>query len=336
MFTKLTAPILMALVLTVGCAPYQGGGETGTGFSTSGVITGFGSVFVNGVEYHTTSATKYSVDGASGKESQLAVGMYVTLEGSVDASGTEGRASAIRFADDVEGIVLSIDSANSSLNVMGQTVIHSVNTRFDDGITTAGDIVVDNIVEVSGYSDGLGTIYATRIALKDNSYQAGEDIEVKGLVQQLDTNARTFKLGGLTVNYTGAELKDFEKRTFANDVYVEAKAKERPVLISGNYTLNVIEVELENNGSKEIEGDEGEEHEIEGIVTTKLSETKFKLNGITVVHNAQTEFEHGTASGIVEGVRLKVDGHYNANNELLAEKIKFRDTLQSDRFNDRK
>ena len=58
-----------------------GGGESGTGFDGgtatsihSGVITGFGSVYVTGIEFM-TPATTFTLDGRSGSENQLAVGM---------------------------------------------------------------------------------------------------------------------------------------------------------------------------------------------------------------------------------------------------------------------
>ena len=76
-----------------------------TGISAVGQITGFGSVYVNGIEYDTTGAS-YDVDDvtASG-DSALSVGMVVEVRGSVNADGRTGSASSIDYDDDIEGIV---------------------------------------------------------------------------------------------------------------------------------------------------------------------------------------------------------------------------------------
>ncbi len=57
---------------------FSGGGISGTG-RFSGTITGFGSVFVNGVEIETTGA-QISIDDISSVESDLKVGMKVQIE----------------------------------------------------------------------------------------------------------------------------------------------------------------------------------------------------------------------------------------------------------------
>ena len=77
--------ILIGLNFMVGCGGGGGGGSDGTsgGGSTSGVsqgqIEGFGSVFVNGVEWETDSA-EFEIEGSPGfSESDLQIGMLVKV-----------------------------------------------------------------------------------------------------------------------------------------------------------------------------------------------------------------------------------------------------------------
>ncbi len=103
--TKNTISAAIALTL-VAC----GGSDTdvagigGSGYISSGSITGFGSVYVNGVKFETDSAT-FDVDGTSGTQDDLAIGMVVKVNGSINADGVTGTASSISFDDELQGPV---------------------------------------------------------------------------------------------------------------------------------------------------------------------------------------------------------------------------------------
>jgi hypothetical protein len=105
------------------------------------------------------------------KESDLRVGMVVTV-----TEGTNGDASCVNFDDELEGIVVSnsivAPATTGSMNVMGQVVNIDENTIFESyvaNITTYSDITAGNIVEVSGYSAGMGEVSATRVEVKAES-----------------------------------------------------------------------------------------------------------------------------------------------------------------------
>src|SRR5258707_757124 len=61
-----------------------------------GPITGFGSVFVNGVEYITSNA-QILIDHQAGAEAQLHPGQIVTVKGNVNADGVTGTATEVSF-----------------------------------------------------------------------------------------------------------------------------------------------------------------------------------------------------------------------------------------------
>jgi len=86
------------LAAAIGLAACGGSGSSSASYTGTvrGVITGFGSVFVNGVEYDVTGAN-IMVNGVSGAESLLKVGDVVTLNGSVHADGKTGTATSISF-----------------------------------------------------------------------------------------------------------------------------------------------------------------------------------------------------------------------------------------------
>ncbi len=299
------------------------GPTTGAGVKHTGVITGFGSVFVNGVEYETGSSS-VTLDGVAGKDSNLKIGMVVTVEGSVNKDGLHGTASSINYADELEGIVTAKNIAadgTGTLTVMGQIVTIDAATVFESKVTsiaTIGDVAAGNIVEISGYSSGTGTILATRVEVKKAALEADDELEVKGVIANLDTTAQTFMLGALMVHYGAAKVE----HTLANGLYVEVKSNDPPV---NNMLMNPTKVEIEGDGKKGVDGKSGDEFELEGVVSSVNSaKTEFVLNGQTVLVDSGTEFKNGSADGIVIDAKLEVEGALNADGKLVADEIKFR------------
>ena len=298
------------------------GSTAGAGVKHTGVITGFGSVFVNGVEYETGSSS-VMLDGVAGKDSNLKIGMVVTVEGSVNKDGLHGTATSINYADELEGIVTATNIAadgTGTLTVMGQIVTIDAATVFESKVTsiaTIGAVAAGNIVEISGYSSGTGTILATRVEVKKAALEAGEEIELKGVIAGLDATAQTFMLGALMVHYGDAKVE----HTLADGLYVEVKSTTAPV----NGMLTASKVEVEGDGKKGVDGKSGDEFELEGVVSTVNSaKTEFVLNGQTVLVDSGTAFKNGSVDGIVVDAKLEVEGALNADGKLVADEIKFR------------
>jgi len=331
--SKLTT-IAGAIAVVIGLSACGGGGSGSSTASTAstasvGTITGFGSVFVNGVEFETNGAT-IVIDGVPGTEADLAVGMVVAMNGS--SSGTTGLALSIDVSDEMEGLVQSnsIPPAGNSgtLVIMGQTVTVDVNTLFESnvaGITTIDQIVAGNVVEVSGYSDGNGAVFATRIEVKaadQATYLVDQPdgVEVKGLVSNLNVAAQTFDVGSMPVNYAGALVDN--NVTLANGLFVEIKSVSG---IDGSGILVASKVELEDDGVKGHKGNDGEEFEIKAMISTPYNGTSFSMDGNTIVITSNTEFKNGSSTGLTAGVMAEVEGDFNAAGELVAKKISFED-----------
>lgn len=258
-YTGLYAAMFSAMIGLAGCS--SSSNNTSSDANVTGRITGFGSVYVDGVEYE-TNGTNIVIDGVPATENDLAVGMLVTLHGSDD--GVNGDATSISFNDNLEGVVTSNDS--SGLVVMGYTITTDNQTNIEgltdvnnDGTIDILDLAVGDEVEISGYPDGNGGIQATYIEL-EGTYVDGDEIEVKGLISALDEAAQQFNIGNMVVDYSAANLD--EAGTLANDVYVEVKAESAPDATTG--ILTATKVELEEHS---VDGEHGDELEVEGLIT---------------------------------------------------------------------
>ena len=318
---------LVLLLLIAACAPApMGGGETGTGFgpvAAKGRITGFGSVFVNGVEYE-TSGSQFSLDDNPGSENELMIGMVVTVHGSINADGSTGAASYISFSDELEGVVTLNDIAGSSkLVVMGQNVFVDGSTVYSN---STGDITYDlidsvaanHIVEVSGFSAGNGDIYASRVELKKIVLGANDEIELKGIVNAVNTTAKTFNIGLQEISYALAELKNLtEAALLAGDgsLYVEVKAA------SYAASLPAASVEPEGDGKLGISGNDGDSLELEGVITGVNNPAgTLTINGQQVIMPAGFDF-----TSVLAGHKFEVEGVFNADGVLVASEYETRE-----------
>lgn len=299
-----------------------GGGGAGSnatagidrGGVTSGTITGFGSVHVNGIRYLTSGAT-FVIDGQPGSELELRVGQVVRIEGKLDASGTTGTANRVTYDDEVEGPVQSVDLAGSSLVVLGRTVHVGPGTSYDDSIVPRGleGIAVGDRVEVSGFPASDGSVNATRI---DRKTQQGS-YEVKGSVASLDTVARRFTLGSLTVSYATAQLSGFASGQPANGDVVEAVGT-----LDGAGVLVASRLEKESTSG----GASDDDANYEGLINRFVSAADFDVDGQRVTTTAATVYEGGSAGNLGLDVAVEVEGRFNAAGAIVASKVQFRRT----------
>src|SRR5258708_21319331 len=116
-----TTIVAAAVLLLASCGgPTQLGGIQGSGSGVAyGPITGFGSIFVNGVEYATSNA-QIRIDDQPGAESQLLVGEVVTVTGSVNSDGKTGTATQVTFSSDVAVPPNGADIAGGPFVRLGQ------------------------------------------------------------------------------------------------------------------------------------------------------------------------------------------------------------------------
>lgn len=310
--------IITAFLVFAGCSGGGGGGgDSSSGssgsLSSTGTITGFGSVFVNGVRFDTSNATIIRNELQT-TENELNLGMLVTVQ----SNSSNNTASSVSFEEDVKG---PVDANNNSgtLSVMGQTVITNAQTVFDNG--GLASLTVGTIAEVSGFRNANDDIVATFVENKG----AGVNVntyEVIGIARNVNTAAMTFQIDDLAVNYSAADVNDLVNGMPSEGQLVEVKDANK-AYVANSFMLSATKVELQapfGGGANP-----GARVEIESMVTQVISPNMFVIGGLTVVTNANTRFLFGTADQIQVGTRLEVEGTINSSGTLVASKVKFED-----------
>jgi hypothetical protein len=326
-------PLGMALIMSVtlsACGSSGGSGDTAsvppsaTAKSVVGKISGFGSVYVNGVEYDTDGAS-YDVDDASASDdSALAVGMVVKVQGSVNADGRTGSASSVSYDDEVEGLVedLATDAGDPSvktftvMNTMVRIDQNSTNFDGEDDAAFSFDTIIngDN-VEVSGEYDG-DILVASYVEKQDS---ADDDFEAKGTVTEYD-NADHFVLllkNGSALDVTLAAGAEIPSVGIANDQYVEVEGT-IPDPIGLPDSLLATRVELEDDDY--FGDDDDDDVEVKGMLNYDADTEVWSVRDVMIAFRDNTEYKpeslmDSIADGSAAGLTVEVEGYYL--NEVL-------------------
>lgn len=283
---------------------------TTTMTETTGVITGFGSVFINGVEYETDSATITTDDSAGASETDLQVGMVVSLSGEVNEDGTTGNANAIHYDEQLKGPMDSIDLFANTITILGQTILFDDLTSLENFVLA--DLNPGDILEISGYFNADGSLYATRIEKETQQTQ----LKIQARITLLDTVNKTFQLNNLTIDYSSAIFKNFAETDLADGQQVRVKG-EYSALDAGVFVVSEVKLKDKNENHED-----GDNQHVEGFITDFVSSNSFKVNGIAIIVDDNTEFKYGDASALMTNIRVKIKGEFNADGDLLAEKIR--------------
>jgi hypothetical protein len=298
------AALLLTCNSTIDLAGIQGSGRAAL---VRGPITGFGSLFVNGVEYDTTGAN-VRVDDQPGSDAQLHLGQIVTIQGTVNPDGTTGTAAQVSFNGEVQGAATQIDPASNTFVVLGQTVHVSASTLYDDSIQPADltGLKSGTAVEVSGFADANGEIVATRVDVASTS----APLRVVGAVEDLDAAARTFHVNELTVDYSAAAVSS--KVTLAEGT---------PVAVQGVASAGSSElVATRIDAAPGLGASKDEFVDVTGLITGVTSLLEFTLEGQPVLIDPDTKLIlHGIPLGL--NLEVNVQGTMTSSGALLAKKI---------------
>ena len=332
------------LATALGLAACGGGGSGGnnasspppppagpTAVAVVGTITGFGSVYVNGIRYEVRSDTVVDIEGEAesmGDDSRLRLGMKVHVVG--DDNGGQRSAGRIEFDDDLRGIVESIaldagDPSTGSFTVLGLTVTVDADTVFDDDVgnndgvpgVDLRDLEVGMVVEISGFPTEGGFL-ATRVdrefdAVGDNPDVGRPDVdddelEIKGFVEAIAADNTFITVNGIDFLVNTGTF--FDDGLMLNDdllgVFVEVKAD----IVGADY----VAVRIEREDDFDDDDDRDGEFEIEGVlqsVDTSSSPNTFTINGITV------PVTDASALAALVGMRVEIKGSFNADQVLV-------------------
>ena len=295
--------LLAAMALSCGGSGGGGGGFSG-GIGGSGIsqgaISGFGSVFVTGVEWVTSATTTVVVDDQVATESDLQLGMVVLVQGTRTGTASADR---VEFDEDVEGPIESIvdvgnDGDVKQLQVLGTTVLAERGSAVYDGVSF-DTLMVGDVIEVSGFFDPAGVLDASRIERKGTLVLGTTVVEIHGVVSgfaggttfTVDGIAITFDPSGVTTDLSDAPGGPLNGQT------VEVKG-----VLSAAAAITATRIEHENTPLPD-----AEEAEIEGLISNFANVNSFDVNGIPV-SGFGAQLVPNDPSLFGDGVRVEVEG----------------------------
>ncbi len=293
------AALAVALAV-VGCGGGGGGSSSGTVAPTSSVysgpITGFGSVIVNGVRFDTVGANTVDDDGNPVRLEDLRLGMMVTVGGDADDATSRGTATQLSLTHGTEGLITSINTGAGTLVLLGQTVTTNASTIYE-GVATLADLVVGDPIEVYGVLQSDNTLLATLIEKKSGLL----GVRLVGRMSALDTTAKTFVVGGLTVDYNTAGVTG----TLGDGKRVKVKASAGPV--AGVLTATSVKV---NEGAANGENVAANSYlKLRGIADT------LPVNGLLTVSGTPVDVSSATGKSLITSVGqfIKVKGIWDGS-----------------------
>jgi len=309
-FIVVATLVLSALIVACGGGgggSVAGGGIGGTGI-TSGSVTGFGSVFVNGIEFETDGASRSvdddtDVSDGTDDDTVLGIGMVVTIVGTVNADGVTGTADSIEYDNEVEGPVVhdanwkDPDNVTKTFAIFNTTVVADRNlTVFEQ--TDYDSLAKNDLLEVSGYFDAVGQLLATRVEKNGVLVLGVSDVEIKGDVSGFD-GIDTFMLGGITVTFDGTTEFEDLPGTVADGQYVEVEGT-----LETATSIAASRIELEEEGF----GGDVDEISLEGIVTDFNGISDFRVAGQRVNASNATFEPASLETGIANDAAVEVEG----------------------------
>jgi hypothetical protein len=303
--------LVVALLIAACSGGISGSGGVPTGFS-SGPIDGFGSVIVNGVHFDTSGAT-ITKDGAAALQSDLSVGQVVEVQGDFST----GVAAALTYRSEIKGPVTSATVSDPELGlgtlvVLGQTVRVNAQTVVDG--TTLELIAPGDLLEVSGPRTADGSVVATYLEAK------GALAEYKVVGTAANATGTTFDLGGLAVDYSGADTSNLPGGVVADGDRVEVKAAPAGFTAPSDLAASKVEP-VEGLG-----GQAGARLELEGYITDFTSPADFRVLGFPVRTDGATTFLNGDVSSLADNVKVQVKGAIAADGFLVAETCEIQST----------
>ncbi|HET8745976.1 MAG TPA: DUF5666 domain-containing protein [Ramlibacter sp.] len=317
-------PLGLAMAVAVGLAACGGGGggggEGGGGGAgpvtsdgsvmSSGVITAFGSVFVNGHRFHTDRARVIDddTDAVTRGSSGLEVGMVVDVKHHGRGNDDEADADELHVHPLARGFVDAIDDAAATLTVMGQQVQLTSGTSFSDrracvsavtspcpAITNLDGLVATtvsgtptstvtpgNYVTVHGFLfDGASTdVIATLVSVSDApTGRSRANFKAEGVAT---VDASGVSINGLKLDLSQATCRARGRTVdcagaFADGDVVSAGAAAAPTL-----PATVLVADFARKANKLPVEEAGAIVEVEGIVSAVSGTSTFTVRGVAI------------------------------------------------------
>lgn len=310
----LLASLALAL-LACGGGGVEGQGTGSTPGFSQGAISGFGSVIVNGVRFDDTNATVKDDDGQALSRDLLKLGMVVSIDsGPIDQASLTAVARAITVGSELLGPVTANDVAGGRLVVLGQTVVVTATTVFDERLAGGqAGIALGSAVEVYALLDPVSGQYVARRIEPESS--PGR-YKIRGVVSANNVAARTFRIGTETFTYAAGAAP----ANLADGALLKVQ-----VATSRNGSGQWV-VSSFSSGATPLPPN-GAEVEIESVISRFVSLADFTVAGIPV--NASAARLEPTGAVLVAGSRVELEGVMQAG-VLVASKVELKDESDDD------
>jgi len=284
-------------------------GGVGSGGTGSGVVTGFGSLIVDGVRRNDGNAT-YSTEAQQGS----AVGMPIT--GAMVGQSAEfvydanGNITSVLMSPEIVGTVTA--AAAGSITVLGTTIIANSDPALGPvtsfvGYASLASVQVGDRVEAHGLlkadSQGKPYLQATLIAQKP----AAAGARLSGIVSNY--GGGSFVLGTETVSVGAASISP-PGATLANGQLVTVWSNSAPV--GGVLSASIIRIKQPAPASGNVI--------LSGAISGFVSNASFQIRNVTVDASAAALTPSGTR--LANDRYVVVTGTYDAaSNKLTASAV---------------
>lgn len=262
-------------------------------------------MIVNGVRFGVDTA-QVVTEGAS----SLQLGMTALVSGTINSGLDTGTASYILSVPELRGQIGTVNASQGLFEVMGVQVSVDDATVYS-GLSGLSALQAGQSVQVYALPAGSGAMRATRV----EKLLAAAPPVLWGAVQALDTNAKQFRVGAMTVKYDKASfVGGLSAGALANGVSLYVNAAGAP---AGN-VLTASQLRRAHALSEQSVSPVA----LTGLVADFVSLQSFTLQG-TRVNAADAQLTGGVPSSIGNGVKLEVAGRM-VNGVLVASRAKIR------------
>lgn len=255
---------------------------------------------INGlvVDYGAANLDGFPGGGPANGEMVRVRGPQPASSGALLAAAVSWRAAGV-VADtndnvQLEGLVTRF-AATGDFDVAGQRIVTDGSTVYV--ATTAASLKANDLLGVQGVRNGSGQLVADRIEAFPTA-----NIEIDARIDAVDTAAGTVNLLGIDV-FTSARTRFVGDD---DDVFSLADLRAGDGVEIAGYVADgrfmAVRIERDDDDDSEVE--------IEGTVTD-LAQPEFRIGGIRIVTDAQTEFDDTSAAAFFAGAagrRVDVEG----------------------------
>lgn len=305
------------LVAAVSCVTFFVALIAGAGIDRGGISRGAllddNDITVNGIAYEEAVAVVFIDGERMAGASALRGGQIVTVRGSVNEDGTSGTARIVTYDDNVEAPIDYVDPWDEEglVEILGQKVRITSDTRFDPAIYPQSVLGLHEglHIEVSGLPGENEEVDATWIGLPRSTPR----FEATASVKNVDTSKRELTMTDLVVDYSAAAVIGFPDGHPVD--YDRVEVRGYSMGSDGELRASLlIKKPL-------LSGAEGVNASLDGYVSMFDSLDYFEIDGTPVRVDNETDFDGVSAGQISMGMRLRIDGHFDAAGLVLAASV---------------